>query len=1010
MTNDKFQQAYQRLNPAQKEAVDTIEGPVLVAAGPGTGKTQILALRIANILLQTHVGPDNILALTFTESGVVAMRRRLADLIGTPAYAVEINTFHGFCNDIIKQEPEYFPTIIGATNINEIDQIKILEEIILGSPKPEAKAVPDLKLTELTTFNDPFYYLKDILAAINKLKQEGLTPAKFQAEIKTALVEFEANPDLYNEKGKYAGQLKTKYADELKSLKKNQELGQIYETYQRQLRQQKAYDYQDMIIEVVEALKREPNLKLSLQERFQYILVDEHQDTNNAQNQVLEILGDYFEEPNIFVVGDDKQAIFRFQGASLENFLYFREKYPKAKFVALEENYRSTQTLLNLADSLLAGPKVLQAKAGHPEAPIRLVEFSHQHVEDYWLGQELSQKIKAGIVPEQIAVFCHDNRDVLAVARSLERQGVPAVIESSQDILADADIANLITLFKAVNEIGQDDLFVTALHLDFFGLHLLDIYKLIRAANQQKMAVVDLASRPESWTDLGLVAPEKISHFYQQYLEFGRLAKNAGLAEAFETIVRDSGFLGQLLSKKTAADKIDKLTQLFDSAKEVLEGHKASRLVDFIRYLELLAEHDILIKKGAETVVSKRVRLMTAHKSKGLEFDHVYLVYAYDGHWGNRKRRELIKLPPHLFALTADGVVATKEQTERDKNDDERRLFYVALTRARQTVTIYYSEANETKKDLLPSQFISELNPAWLEKIDSTRFETEFASHKEVLFAPSLTRGYSLADQDFIRALFLERGLAVTHLNNYLNCPWNYFYTNLLRLPKAEEAHLMYGTAIHGALQDFFQAFEVGEDPGRDFLLTKFADYLNRQPMVVKDYQAYLERGQKALGGYYDFWQGQWRTRVLTEFNIKGIILTPDIRLTGKIDKLEFLNDHNEVNVVDYKTGKPKTRGFVEGETKASAGDIKRQIVFYKLLLDNYDQRKYKMVSAEIDFVEPDPKGNYHKEAFAVSDEEVTDLIEQIKTMTDEVLNLKFWDRKCEDDKCPYCRLRGLLT
>ncbi|MEK7091454.1 MAG: PD-(D/E)XK nuclease family protein, partial [Patescibacteria group bacterium] len=228
--------------------------------------------------------------------------------------------------------------------------------------------------------------------------------------------------------------------------------------------------------------------------------------------------------------------------------------------------------------------------------------------------------------------------------------------------------------------------------------------------------------------------------------------------------------------------------------------------------------------------------------------------------------------------------------------------------------------------------------------------------------------------------------------------------------PKAEEAHLMYGTAIHGALQDFFQAFEVGEDPGRDFLLTKFADYLNRQPMVVKDYQAYLERGQKALGGYYDFWQGQWRTRVLTEFNIKGIILTPDIRLTGKIDKLEFLNDHNEVNVVDYKTGKPKTRGFVEGETKASAGDIKRQIVFYKLLLDNYDQRKYKMVSAEIDFVEPDPKGNYHKEAFAVSDEEVTDLIEQIKTMTDEVLNLKFWDRKCEDDKCPYCRLRGLLT
>ncbi|MCX6712514.1 MAG: ATP-dependent helicase, partial [Candidatus Vogelbacteria bacterium] len=453
MITKEFEEAYKRLNKAQKEAVDTIEGPVMVAAGPGTGKTQILALRIANILLKTDTKPENILAITFTESGVLSMRRRLAEIIGTPAYAVAINTFHGFCNDIIKDEPESFPNIIGATNITDVDQIRILEEILLNE-----------KLKELTTRNDPFYYLRAILSSINELKREGVSFAKFQSEIKKSLKEFESIDDLYNEKGKYAGQMKSKYVDELKRLKKNGELGQVYEVYQAKLRELKYYDYSDMITEVAEVLDENTELLLKLQEQYQYILVDEHQDTNNAQNQVIELLSNYFENPNLFVVGDDKQAIYRFQGASLENFLYFKKRYPEARLIFLDENYRSSQKILDVADSLLAGDKKLKAKSGHDNEPIKLYEFSKTEVEEYFLAQDIADKIKSGVAPEQIAVFYRDNRDVFAIAKSLEQAGVPVAIESDQDILSDIDLRKLITIFRAVEKVGDEKLFVETLH------------------------------------------------------------------------------------------------------------------------------------------------------------------------------------------------------------------------------------------------------------------------------------------------------------------------------------------------------------------------------------------------------------------------------------------------------------------------------------------------------------------------------------------------------------------
>ena len=248
----------------------------------------------------------------------------------------------------------------------------------------------------------------------------------------------------------------------------------------------------------------------------------------------------------------------------------------------------------------------------------------------------------------------------------------------------------------------------------------------------------------------------------------------------------------------------------------------------------------------------------------------------------------------------------------------------------------------------------------------------------------------------------------MTALNNYLKCPWQYFYTNLLRIPKAPSKHQMYGIAMHASLKYLFDSLvECG--PSQDFLLAKFEQCLKQQPLSKEEFEESFNKGTKSLSLYFDAYSKTWTCPTLTEFNIPGILLAENVRLTGKIDKLEIIGDCNQVNVVDYKTGKPKTRGEIEGTTVNSEGDMKRQLVFYKLLLDKYENGKYKMKSGEIDFVEPDEKDHHKKERFVITDEEVKALEELVLKSAHEILEVSFWDKRCDEKICEYCELRDMM-
>ena len=902
VSRDKFKLKYKQLNPEQKQAVDEIEGPVMVIAGPGTGKTHLLTMRIANILDKTDIPPEAILALTFTESGVASMRQDLIELIGSLAYQVRIATFHGFSNDIIKNYPDDFPDIIGCTNISDIDQVQIIREII-----------DKTKFKNLRPFGSPYFYIPSIINTINELKKQGILPEEFAKIIKQEESNFKNIKDIYYETGKYKGRMKGKYIKMEKYITRNKELYVMYQEYQSLLHKSKFYDYSDMIMQVMSVLKHNPELLLTLQEQYLYILVDEHQDTNSAQNKILELLANYHKNPNLFIVGDEKQAIFRFQGASIENFLYFKNLYKNVKLITLKRNYRSTQTILNAAHDLNSKISQLKAEKKYPEIPIKLGVFSRPETEQYFLAQDIKKMIQKGKDPSQIALLYRVNRDVIPLARMFEKVGIPFVIESDQDVLNDEDIKKLLIILKAIQKFGSAPELIELLHIDIFDILPLDIYKLTKLCSRH-INPYDILQSPKTMEEKGIKEIEKLQKLSEKLSLWNKAIYNKNAIEAFEDIVRDSGFLSYILSHPLANEKIVKLHALFEQIKSFIENHKNYTLENFLKYLDIIQEHDVLIKTHGSGQILNSVHLMTAHKSKGLEFDYVYIINAINGHWGHRHNFEYIKLPEQVYSLSEKLDKSLNIPSFPREEEDERNLFYVAITRARKQVFITYAEQNQDGRQQLPCQFIPEIKEEFIEKIDTNQNEKEFNQHKDIEFAPIISIEPEIKEKSFLNQIFYEQGLSVTALNNYIECPWKYFYRNLIRIPESQNKYLMFGTAVHMALKNYFDKLIKEDDPGKEYLGRRFSEGLTQQAIAEPDYIEMLDKGKTALYGYYDNYHNSWKNNlnIINEFDIHSIEIDKNILIRGKIDKVEILDSSNNVNVVDYKTGQPKSRNEIE--------------------------------------------------------------------------------------------------
>lgn len=987
-----FQKAYIQLNEKQRQAVDAIEGPVMVVAGPGTGKTQILTLRVANILLKTQVNPENILALTFTENAAAEMKERLSSLIGPDAFRVQINTFHGFCNELIQKHFDIFHHLASYMPISALEEIQMIQEIIEGET-----------FVYLRPQGDPTYYFHPIRSAISSLKKEGVSPMQFKKAVEEWKSDFEKRDDLINTKGKYKGKMKGFAVDEIKHIEKNKEFAHVFELYQQKMQEKKLYDFNDMIIEVVKAFKRNEEFLSQIRETYQYILVDEHQDTNNAQNTIIEYICSIDDFPNLFVVGDEKQSIFRFQGASLENFLYFKKTFPRAALIHLEDNYRSTQNILDTAYSVIqnnsqsiSGKTHLTAKASYPEIAIESIKYSNPHQEYFEIAQIIKKLNKEEVPFEQIAVILRKNADLLTLTSVLEKNNIPAIMSTDESVFSDVYIQKIISLLKTIYFVGDDTYLSKVLLMDIFDVDPLTVFTFIRGANKQKCSLWEYAKEK----DINPILVKTI----KTLIDWKKRSENESIDEFFIKLLHESGIMEQILKEYNSLSIVEKLHVLYEDIKELQRKNHQLTLQNYLEYLDLLEEHAIAphIKVTKRKVGS--VFVTTAHKAKGLEFEFVFIPKTTDSYWGNtRGQSSLIHIPWKYLSRTE----LTQEKEEAI--EEERRLFYVAITRAKKQLFLTYSSQNEEGKEQLPSRFIFEIPQKYIHT--ATQIELPTGAQQRIIsrLTPQKQKPefFDKTEMEtYIRSLFIHNGISVSALNNFITCPWRYVFRNLVRLPDVRGYYLLLGTAVHETIREYISEKKKGNMWGEEKLIQYFNESIHTYSASEKDLVALSEKGSNIIRAYYQKRMKDWDINRESELVIPNIYLDVDISINGKIDMLELKKNH-EVVVYDFKTGKAKSRNALLGVTQAKNKDYYRQLVFYKLLLSLYKKGQYKMMTGVIEFVESGVEGDIKSEQFSIEEKEVKELIQEIHNMRDSILNLSFWDSTCDDPNCEYCHLRS---
>ncbi len=988
-----FDTAYNNLNDAQKEAVDAIEGPVMVIAGPGTGKTQILTLRIANILLKTDTDPSSILAITFTDSGAKAMRTRLQKYIGARAYQVPIYTFHGFADRLIREYPDAYDRIIGGKPASEIEKITIIESILDN---------PTIK--KLRPSGDPSYYVKPILRIIADLKKEYITPDGLALIVDGQEAELE-NTEKIHIKGAHKGKVRGDYTKLEQVIVKNRELILIYRHYQASLREAKLYDFEDMIAETVVALTNNEDMVRDLQEQYQYVLADEHQDVNGAQNKILELLASYHDSPNIFVVGDEKQAIYRFQGASLTNFMFFQERFVGTKVISLTDNYRSGQIILDAAHSLVAiedGPlAALRIPLLAQTVAASLVTtqgFAHTAIEDAWVVKSIENNIKAGVAPEEITVIVRTNKEVETLATNLRKAGVQVSASADGDILQHPITHTIEALISVVVTTQNEEALFTVLHGAYWGLSLNDIIK-ITSARSYATSLLSILSSAETLAELGVEHIEAA----QNIITVIETARSRSVSHAphrvLEYLLTESGFLAHVMIH-SPFEGARIVRRMYDEVESLVQNDGVSTLAAVRDRLAQRRLYGVSMEAPYIESNPHAVKVMTAHKSKGLEFEVVYIPHLQDNNWGGGSHRTFFTIP--LQKVVVD---------EMDSMDDEKRLLYVAMTRAKTTLHFSNASSNTSGKALVPSRLITEIDETHVVSKEHDAFTAHFNPLQTLMQTPV---GMNI-DSNFIVSILRDRGFSATSLNNYLKNPWDYIYRNVLRVPEVQPAHMQFGTAVHSVLEYATKAFtQSGTMPNDTVIKQKLETALGRLPLSTNEFVRLLDKGLLVTYPYLNHMKQTLTGTSKEELKVKAFLQTgipefPELLLTGKLDRIDIDAQGKAVRVLDYKTGKPKTRNVIEGKTESSDGGYKRQLVFYTLLLALNGDERYQTNTCTLSFVEPDAKGVIHEETFVITQAEVEELKQELIQSVKNILAGDFFHDKILAETSSYAQYISLL-
>jgi len=924
------------------------------------------------------------------------MKERLVKFLGSAAYNIETSTFHSFANSIVLESEEAAEYIQERVQITDIEQIKLLEYILDNTNG----------IDKIRPFRAPYAFESEISKRITELKREGVSPEQF------AEIIDKTKPD-----GAY---IEDKHIERLKALATVYKLYEEYKSGKNEdlFDERGRYDYDDMILFAVEALRNEPELKKSMRDQYTYIMVDEFQDTNGAQIDLLFELGGQ----NLCCVGDDDQSIFRFQGASVANFRELKKRFPGLKEIPLEKNYRSTKEIITLAERIIKNlpvkervhVKELEPEKDFKKKTIEYDEFTTETEELLFIARRIKEMKDVPL--DEVAVLVRQRDDILKVVDTFLRAGIPYATDGKEDIAGEKRVRQMLdVLYFAhtpdVTDLTEKDAYLyRILTADYMRIPMNDVLRFITEVRAKKNA-----ERRKGEAASTTLFSEFTKHPPQSMLNASKALK--ALLDEAETkpvhamlmqYIEDAGVMKFILDKYDDNDllrirDLRALTSFVNMVKESDVARPGITLKEFIDEIETRKDHEMSLKGELVTATQEGVRIYTAHGSKGLEFHTVFIPFCLEKkRWPKRPQGVSLPLPPEVYK--SKEIPTDKDILKQLDYYDETRLFYVASTRAKANL-IYTASPTESA---IPSSYLT-----GVESKEAGGTEEEIL---KVSLQVSEAQDPFVGTDKILKDLVADLSLNPTALNNYINCPRKYLYDDVLLLPSGKKQSLVFGNCTHKALEDTYDRFmKTGKFPDFVFFKAAFLQELNHEGPEASIKTAC----ERQVETFKDWFKEESRAPVKPLGLEKHlmVMLDDDLKFTGKYDKTE-----PGVRVIDYKTGEPDRH--VKGINKSLAEkipvssdefeDYLRQLISYKLLYDR-DKRESqgrKVKEGVLVFLDPAKEtvikhdletGEFVKKKVELTEDMVAELESVIKDVRRRIKKLDFKKLPEIDEKPGKC-------